>query len=69
MIEPRGVFCMKPIPHRPHAAGKRKIRRQIEEPVIVPASAPVCAADMGHDGSAGTLAMARGGIGDTRPLA
>jgi hypothetical protein len=56
---------MIPIPHWFHAAGKWGIRRQLEEQVIVASSAPIYAADMDQGSSAGTLAMARGGIGDT----
>jgi hypothetical protein len=60
---------VRPIAHGLHAAGKWKIRRRLEEPVIILTSAPVYAAEIVHDGSPGTLAMARGGIVDTRPLA
>jgi hypothetical protein len=46
MIESRGGSCMRPIPHHLHAAGKRKIRRQLEEPRIVLFCTSVNAADM-----------------------
>jgi hypothetical protein len=49
--------CLSPIPHRQHAAGKRKIRRQLEESVIVLSFVPVYAADMDHNRSAGTFAI------------
>jgi hypothetical protein len=58
---------VRPIPHRLHAAGKRKIPRQLEEPVFVLSCTSVSAADMDDDGSTGNLEMARGGTGDARP--
>jgi hypothetical protein len=35
---------VKPIPHRHHAAGKRKIRRRLDRPIIAPSPDPVLTA-------------------------
>src|SRR5512147_2307570 len=37
-------FRVKPIPHRHHAAGKRKIRRRLDRPVTAPSPDPVITA-------------------------
>jgi hypothetical protein len=42
--DPRRRFRVKPIPHRHHAAGKRKIRRRLDRPVTAPSLEPVITA-------------------------
>ncbi len=55
---------MKPIPHRHHAAGKRKSRRRLDRPVTAPSPDPVCSASKIHSEVATkTRAIACGGIG------
>lgn len=55
---------MKPIPHRHHAAGKRKIRRRLDRPVTAPSPAPVLtAANIHYDVADKTRAISCGGIG------
>jgi hypothetical protein len=55
---------VKPIPHRHHAAGKRKIRRRLDRPVTAPASEPVITATNIHfEAATKTQAIACGGIG------
>jgi hypothetical protein len=55
---------VKPIPHRHHAAGKRKIRRRLDRPVTAPSPNPVfTASNMHYDVAAKTRAIACGGIG------
>ena len=55
---------MKPIPHRHHAAGKRKIRRRLDRPVTAPSPEPVfTAANIHYEVADKTRAIAPGGIG------
>ena len=55
---------MKPIPHRHHAAGKRKIRRRLDRPVTAPAIDPVITASNIHYEVADKIrAIPCGGIG------
>lgn len=55
---------MKPIPHRHHAAGKRKIRRRLDQPVTAPSPKPVfTASNIHYDVAAKTRGIACGGIG------
>ncbi|MGZ3387108.1 MAG: IS1380 family transposase [Isosphaeraceae bacterium] len=60
---------MKPIPHRHHAAGQRKIRRRLDRPVTAPSLEPVIAATTIHyKAAAKTRAIACGGIGAVQLL-
>ena len=55
---------MKPIPHRHHAAGKRKIRQRLDRPVTAPSPNPVItASDIHYDVATRTRGIACGGIG------
>ncbi|MBV8078623.1 MAG: hypothetical protein JO284_19605 [Planctomycetaceae bacterium] len=55
---------MKPIPHRHHAAGKRKIRRRLDRPITAPAIDPVITASNIHYEVADKIrAIPCGGIG------
>ena len=55
---------MKPIPHRHHAAGKRKIRRRLDRPVTAPSPQPVLtAAHIQYEVAHKTRAISCGGIG------
>jgi Transposase DDE domain group 1 len=55
---------VKPIPHRHHAAGKRKIRRRLDRPVTAPSPEPVITATNIHfEAATKTQAIACGGIG------
>ena len=55
---------MKTIPHRHHAAGKRKIRQRLDRPVTAPSPQPVFAASNIHyDVAAKVQAISCGGIG------
>jgi Transposase DDE domain group 1 len=55
---------VKPIPHRHHAAGKRKIRRRLDRPVTAPSPQPVfTASNIHYDVAAKTRAIPCGGIG------
>ncbi|MDQ3766083.1 MAG: IS1380 family transposase [Actinomycetota bacterium] len=55
---------MKTIPHRHHAAGKRKIRRRLARPVTSPSPEPVfTAANIHYEVATKTQAIAPGGIG------
>ncbi|MBV8676200.1 MAG: IS1380 family transposase [Planctomycetaceae bacterium] len=55
---------MKPIPHRHHAAGKRKIRRRLDRPVTAPTPDPVfTASNIHYDVASKTRAIPCGGIG------
>src|SRR3954447_13637743 len=57
-------FRVKPIPHRHHAAGKRKIRRRLDRPVTAPSPEPIFAASNIHyDVATKTRAVSCGGIG------
>jgi hypothetical protein len=53
-----------PIPHRHHAAGKRKIRRRLDRPVTAPSPEPVLtASNIHYEAAAKTRGIACGGIG------
>jgi len=55
---------VKPIPHRHHAAGKRKIRLRLDRPVTSPSPQPVFTApNLHYDVATKTRAIAPGGIG------
>jgi len=55
---------VKPIPHRHHAAGKRKIRRRLDQPVTVPSPDPVfTASNIHYEVATKTRAISCGGIG------
>ena len=55
---------MKPIPHRHHAAGKRKIRRRLDRPVTAPSLEPVITArDIQYETAIKVRAIPCGGIG------
>jgi hypothetical protein len=55
---------VKPIPHRHHAAGKRKIRRRLDRPVTAPSPQPVItAANIQYEVADKTRAIPCGGIG------
>jgi Transposase DDE domain group 1 len=55
---------VKPIPHRHHAAGKRKIRRRLDRPVIAPSPNPVLTArNIQYETASKTKAIPCGGIG------
>jgi len=55
---------VKTIPHRHHAAGKRKIRRRLDRPVTAPTPEPVITATNVHyEAATKTQAISWGGIG------
>ena len=55
---------MKTIPHRHHAAGKRKIRQRLDRPVTAPPPEPVfTASNIHYDAATRTQAISCGGIG------
>jgi hypothetical protein len=55
---------VKPIPHRHHAAGTRKIRRRLDRPVTAPSPDPVFTATNIHfEAASKAQAIACGGIG------
>ena len=55
---------MKTIPHRHHAAGRRKIRRRLDRPVTAPSPEPVFTApNIRYEAAAKTRGIACGGIG------
>ncbi len=55
---------MKMIPHRHHAAGKRKIRRRLDRPVTAPSLEPVITAtNIQYEAATKTRAISWGGIG------
>src|SRR5512135_1551572 len=57
-------FRVKTIPHRHHAAGKRKIRRRLDRPVTTPSPEPIITATNIHDEAATkTQAISCGGSG------
>lgn len=64
MTEPTRRFRVKSIPHRHHAAGKRKIRQRLDRPVTAPSPDPVfTASNIHYDVADKTRAIAPGGIG------
>jgi hypothetical protein len=55
---------VRPIPHRHHAAGKRKIRFRLDRPVTEPSAKPILtASNIHYDVAAKTQAISCGGIG------
>jgi hypothetical protein len=55
---------VKPIPHRHHAAGKRKIRRRLDRPVTAPSLEPVITArNIQYETATKVRAIPCGGIG------
>jgi hypothetical protein len=55
---------VKPIPHRRHAVGKRKIRRRLDRPVTAPSPEPVITAtNIQYEAATKTQAISSGGIG------
>ena len=55
---------MKTIPHRHHAAGKRKIRRRLDRPVTTPSPKPIITAtNIQYEAATKTQAISCGGIG------
>jgi Transposase DDE domain group 1 len=55
---------VKTIPHRYHAAGKRKIRQRLDKPVSAPSPVPVfTASNIHYEVAARTRAISCGGIG------
>jgi hypothetical protein len=55
---------VKPIPHRHHAAGKRKIRRRLDRPITAPSPQPVLTArNIHYEAATKTKAIPCGGIG------
>ena len=55
---------MKPIPHRHHAAGKRKIRRRLDRPITAPSPQPVITAtNIHYEVADKARAIPCGGIG------
>ena len=55
---------MRPIPHRHHAAGKRKIRRRLDRTVTAASPDPVItASNISYEAAAKTRAISCGGIG------
>src|SRR3954466_2629256 len=64
MTEPSRRFRVKTIPHRHHAAGKRKIRQRLDKPVTAPSPEPVfTASNIHYDVATKTQAIPCGGIG------
>jgi Transposase DDE domain group 1 len=64
MAETTRRFRVKTIPHRRHAAGKRKIRRRLDRPVTAPSPEPVITAtNIHYEVADKTRAIAPGGIG------
>jgi hypothetical protein len=57
-------FRVKPIPHRHHAAGKRKIRQRLDRPITSPSPEPVfTASNIQYEVADKTKGIAYGGIG------
>jgi len=55
---------VKPIPHRHHAAGKRKIHHRLDRPITAPSPQPVfSASNIHYDVADKTRAISQGGIG------
>src|SRR5262245_2118730 len=64
MTGPPRRFRVKPVPHRHHAAGKRRIRRRLDRPVTAPSPQPVfTASNVHYDVVDKTRAISCGGIG------
>jgi hypothetical protein len=64
MTEPTRRFRVKTIPHRHHAAGKRKIRQRLDRPVTAPSPEPIfTASNILYEAATKTQAISCGGIG------
>jgi DDE family transposase len=64
MAENTRRFRVRPIPHRHHAAGKRKIRQRLDRPVTASSPQPVFTApNIHYDVADKTRAISCGGIG------
>src|SRR3954469_3974105 len=64
MTEPTRRYRVKTIPHRHHAAGKRKIRQRLDTPVTAPSPDPVfTASNIHYEAATRTQAISCGGIG------
>src|SRR3954467_6477090 len=64
MTELTRRFRVKPIPHRHHANGKRKIRQRLDRPVTAPSPEPVFnASNIHYEAATRTRAISCGGIG------
>src|SRR3954467_13659346 len=62
-------FRVKPIPHRHHAAGKRKIRRRLDRPVTSASPEPlISATNIHYQAAAKARAISHGGIGAIQML-
>src|SRR5512132_397722 len=62
--QPHRRFQVKPIPHRHHAAGNRKIRRRLDRPVTAPSPEPVLTArNLQYEVADKIRAIPCGGIG------
>src|SRR5947209_5187125 len=69
MTEPTRRFRVKTIPHRHHAAGKRKIRQRLDKPVTAPSPEPVITAtNIHYEAATKAQAISCGGIGAIQPL-
>src|SRR5437879_8544730 len=67
-VTPRRIR-VKPIPHRHHAAGKRKIRRRLDRPVTTPSPQPVItASNIHYEVADKTKAIRCGGSGASHLL-
>jgi hypothetical protein len=63
MIERTRRFRVKSIPHRHHAAGKRKIRQRLDRPATGPSPEPVfTASNIHYEAATETRAISCGGI-------
>src|SRR5580698_9751250 len=64
MTEDTRRFRVKTIPHRHHAAGKRKIRQRLDRPVTAPSPEPVfTASNIHYEAATKTHTISFGGIG------
>src|SRR4051794_15494620 len=64
MTELTRRFRVKTIPHRHHAAGKRKIRQRLDRPITAPSPDPVfTASNIHYDAATKAQAISCGGIG------
>src|SRR5437660_746450 len=64
MTETTRRFRVRPIPHRHHTAGQRKIRRRLDQPVTASSPEPVrTAANIPDEVADRTRAISCGGIG------
>src|SRR5437588_6983159 len=64
MSETTRRFRVKPIPHRRHAAGKRKIRERLDKPVTAPSPQPVfTASNIHYEAADKTRAISCAGLG------